>query len=83
MEWTQFWILIATIASLFFWSRSEANSDRSEANSDRKDRMNLINSDKRDVMNLINSIHAEIKDFHARLCVIEERKKEIKTNKKE
>lgn len=30
MEWTQFIILVATIAGLFFWNRSESNSDRRE-----------------------------------------------------
>lgn len=55
MEWTQFFILILTVGGLFFWNRSESNSDR------------------RDMMNMINSIHDEIKDFHGRLCAIEER----------
>lgn len=57
MEWLQFLILIITITSLFFWNRSESNSDR------------------RDMMNMIKSIQDEIKDFHGRLCSIEERRK--------
>jgi hypothetical protein len=28
MEWTQFLILIVTVGGLFFWNRSESNSDR-------------------------------------------------------
>lgn len=48
---------IAIVAPLFFWNRSESNSDR------------------RDIMNLIQSIHDEMKDFHGRLCSIEEKNK--------
>ena len=33
------------------------------------------NSDRRDMMNLINAIKEEMKDFHGRLCAIEERKR--------
>lgn len=31
------------------------------------------NSDRRDILNLIRAIQAEMKDFHGRLCAIEER----------
>lgn len=33
------------------------------------------NSDRRDIVNLIISIKDEMKDFHGRLCAIEERRK--------
>lgn len=33
------------------------------------------NADRREMTNLIKSIQEEIKDFHGRLCAIEERKK--------
>ncbi len=33
------------------------------------------NSDRRDMMNIIREIQQEIKDFHGRLCTIEERNK--------
>ena len=59
MDWTQVLAIIlgnvALIIPLFFWNRSEANSDR------------------RDMMNLIRGIQEEMKDFHGRLCAIEER----------
>ena len=35
MEWIQFFILIVTVGGLFFWNRSESNSDR-------RDMLNLI-----------------------------------------
>jgi hypothetical protein len=57
MDWTQFLILIATFAGLFFWNRSESRTDN------------------RRVLDLIEAINKEIKDFHGRLCAIEERNK--------
>ena len=33
------------------------------------------NADRRDIVNLIVAIKEEMKDFHARLCVIEERRR--------
>jgi len=32
-------------------------------------------ADHRECINLIHAIHAEMKDFHARLCILEERMK--------
>ena len=64
MEWTQFIILIVTMSGLFLWNRSESNNDRRESNNDR-----------RDILNLIRAIEREMKDFHGRLCSLEERKK--------
>lgn len=34
------------------------------------------NSDRREMTNLIKSIQEEIKDFHGRLCIIEERNRD-------
>jgi len=62
MEWAQFSILIATLAGLFLWSRSEARIDRDEAR-----------SDWRHMDTKVDAIHAEIKDFHGRMCALEER----------
>lgn len=61
MEWTQFLILLVTIAGLFFWNRSESRNDyrHMEAKTDA----------------ILNAIKDEIKDFHGRLCSIEEKNK--------
>ncbi len=61
MDWTQFvtFIIANMIFTLSLWFWS-----RSESNNDR-----------RDIMQLIRAIHEEIKDFHGRLCTIEERSK--------
>lgn len=55
MDWAQFGLMLVTLAGLFFWNRSEANSDR------------------RDMVNVLKGIQDEMKDFHGRLCTLEEK----------
>ena len=66
MEWTQFFILILTMGGLFFWNRSEVGADRREM-------AQVIAADRKDMLNLIRSIELEIKDFHGKLCALEEK----------
>lgn len=65
MDWTQVLVIIvgngALVIPLFLWNRSEARADHRELETWTK--------------NMLASIQAEIKDFHARLCAIEERNK--------
>ena len=61
MEWTQFFILIVTVGGLFLWSRSESRSDNRELRASTEA--------------ILNSIKEEIKDFHDRLCAMEENRK--------
>lgn len=79
MDWIQFAIFMLSLAGLFFWNRSEANSDR-------RDLANAINSDRKDMLTVLKGIQDEMKDFHqkymeetrdfhGRLCAIEERNK--------
>jgi hypothetical protein len=56
--------IIGVVLAMMFWVRTEANSLRLDAKEDRKD-----------FLNLIRAIEAEIRDFHSRLCAIEERRK--------
>lgn len=64
MDWTQFGIFLMTMAGIYWSTRSDINALRAEASADRKD-----------ILQLIRSIEQEIKDFHGRLCAIEERNK--------
>lgn len=71
MDWsailTALGVVIAVIGcnvTLFSWLRGDIALIRSEASADR-----------RDFLHLIREIQAEIKDFHGRLCAIEERGK--------
>jgi hypothetical protein len=64
MDWTQFSIMLITMAGLFFWCRSESRSDVRHMEAIAKG-----NSD------MILAIHQEMKDFHGRLCALEERQR--------
>ena len=64
MEWAQFAILLLTVLGMFLWLKQDIAFNRSESSADR-----------RDILQLIRSIQEEIKDFHGRLCAIEERNK--------
>lgn len=68
MEWYQVLAVVlgnvAWILPLFFWVRSESRADIRHMD-------NKIDA----IRELTYSIHLEIKDFHARLCAIEEKRK--------
>lgn len=55
MEWSQVLAIMLGNSAMFFWLRTESNSDR------------------REIMNILNEMKQETKDFHGRLCAIEER----------
>jgi hypothetical protein len=65
MEWSQFGLLLISIGGMFAWLRSDIALNRSEAAADR-----------RDLLQIIREIQQENKDFHGRLCTIEERKRD-------
>lgn len=62
MDWIQFVIFILAIGGMFMWLKADIKDIKTEAAADR-----------RDILQLIRSIQEEIKDFHGRLCTIEER----------
>lgn len=62
MDWIQFVLFVLTIVGMFRWIQSDLSDLRKESAADR-----------RDILMLIRSIQEEIKDFHGRLCAIEER----------
>jgi hypothetical protein len=64
----EFIILIMTISGLFVWNRTEARSDSRHFASE-------TSQLRREMIDLMRSIDVEMKDFHSRLCVIEERRK--------
>lgn len=79
MDWTQVLTMIGanivliaacmgTSISLFLWCRSEAREDQQHLD-------NKIDAQRKETQDLIKAIHLEIKDFHTRLCAIEERSK--------
>ncbi len=70
MEWTQILALVlgngALIIPLFLWNRSESRADIRHMDA-------KLDEHRKEVSGLIQAIHNEMKDFHARLCAIEER----------
>ncbi len=64
MEWAQFGILMISITGMFLWLRTDISVNRTESAADR-----------RDILQIIRAIQEEMKDFHGRLCAIEERNK--------
>lgn len=70
--------LLAVVIALFLWLRSEANSDRRYTHEiQREDRRDLLQISK-NIELLVEAIQKEMKDFHGRLCSIEERSKGAK-----
>jgi hypothetical protein len=65
MDWTQIFAIIAANAALFFWSRTESKSDIRHMD-------NKIDA----IRELTYAIHLEVKDFHNKICRIEEKSKE-------
>jgi hypothetical protein len=64
MDWTQFGLMLTAFVGLFIWNRTESRTD-----------MRHMDAKLESNRNLILAIHEEIKDFHGRLCSLEERKK--------
>ena len=67
MEWVQFIVMFLGMIGLFAWNRAEARSDARHMD-------NKIDA----IRDLVYAIHAESKDFHNRLCRIEEKNREKK-----
>jgi hypothetical protein len=66
MEWTQFIIMFLGMVGLFAWNRAEARNDARHMD-------NKIEANRKETNTIILAIQQEIKDFHARLCSIEEK----------
>jgi len=62
MDWVQFSIFFVTMIGFFLTHRNDLNAFRSDAAADR-----------RDMLQITRNIEQEMKDFHGRLCAIEER----------
>lgn len=66
--WMQILAVIGTNVALFVWARTEASNDRRQFQTETA-------NDRREILQIIRSIQEEIRDFHGRLCAIEERNK--------
>jgi hypothetical protein len=70
MEWTQVFGLmfgnLVFIVPLWLWNRAESRSDMRHME-------NQLRANRELIVAIHNEIHQEMKDFHGRLCAIEER----------
>ena len=67
--------IILSMFGMFLWVRTEANNDRRYFSQiQREDRKDLLEIS-RNLETIMNGIQQEMKDFHGRLCAIEERNK--------
>jgi hypothetical protein len=64
MDWIQFTLFMLGMGGMFAWLRADIAVNRTEASADR-----------RDMLQIIREMKEEMKDFHGRLCAIEERNK--------
>ncbi len=67
MDWTQVLTIVGGNMALFLWATRQARSDFLHL--DKK-----LEEHRKEVSQLIKAIQEEIKDFHQRLCTIEERR---------
>lgn len=68
MDWTQVLTVLGGNAALFLWASRQSRSDFLHL--DKK-----IDDNRRETNQIIKAIQEEIKDFHTRLCSIEEKSK--------
>ena len=68
MEWTQVLTIVAANFAMFLWVRKEGNADRKELRA-------VIDAGDRRMNDFVREWAKETKDFHARLCLIEEGRK--------
>jgi len=66
MEWAQFIIMFVGMVGLFAWNRTESRADT-------RHMQDQIRANSELIREVHNEIHLEMKDFHGRLCAIEER----------
>ena len=64
MEWLQVFTVLGATSGLLIWFRSESRSDNRELRASTEA--------------ILNGIREDIKDFHGRLCSLEERVREPK-----
>ena len=75
MNWTQFALFFLGVGGLWLWNRAEANADRRESNADRREIHALLEAIRQDAKEFREIWANESKEFHGRLCEIEERNK--------
>ena len=78
MDWYQVLFLFFANSGLLIWFRAESRSDwrhmDAKVNANFNDTQAQLLAMRQESQALINAIRDDIKDFHGRLCAIEERR---------
>ncbi len=75
MDWTQFAIMFITFVGLFIWNRTESREDARHTESKLESTRELVKAIHQESVEFRIAMMNESKDFHGRLCAIEERNK--------
>mgnify|MGYP001617665387 FL=1 len=79
MDLNESWIQIASLflanAALIVWFRAESRSDWRHMDA-------KMDANKAETTVILNSIQSEIKDFHGRLCAVEEKKNQDRQHRR-
>ena len=73
MDWTQFVIFFIGVFGLFIWNRSESRNDIRYMDAKLESNRELVREMHKENHQLIEAIKQDMRDFHGRLCAIEER----------
>jgi hypothetical protein len=73
MDWTQFAIMFITFVGLFIWNRTESRADIRHMDAKLDANRELARTIHNESRNIIEAIREDMKDFHGRMCAIEER----------
>lgn len=76
MDWVQFAIMFITFVGLFIWNRTEARTDARHMDVKLESNRNLSTQIHKENRDLIDAIRQDMRDFHGRMCAIEERRKQ-------
>ncbi len=75
MDWAQFSIMIIAFVGLFTWNRSESRADYRHMDDKLEATRELIRAIHEETKSFQSTMMQESKDFHNRLCRIEETRK--------
>lgn len=75
MEWVQFVIFCIGVFGLFIWNRTESRADIRHMDTKLESNRELVREIHKETQSVLLAIKEEIKDFHGRLCSIEEKNK--------
>lgn len=79
MDWSQVLTILGFTAAMFAWGMKKSeNSEKnilSMISQDRIANAASLNEHRKETSEILRAIQQEMKDFHGRLCAIEERRK--------